>query len=306
MLSKEQKTALFIHAQLKGIDCFMDYTLTLPQTQTEITIRELLENEWLVPRKVRHFLRIRKGVQLNGTVAMFHQVVQAGDQITLSLEASDYQFKEVSLGDARYVKVLFEDEHLIIVNKPFGIKTHPNQPDETDTLLNHVAAYLATKQQQPFVVHRLDKETSGAILFAKNPFVLPILGRLLEQKLIYRRYQALVHGQLTQNITIRKKIGRDRHDRRKRVIDPKGGQLAITHVQVVQVKAQTTQVYCVLETGRTHQIRVHLASLGHPIVGDPLYQPKKAPRLMLHAFEMHFLHPFTKEQMVVQATPGLW
>ena len=284
----------------------MEYTLTLPKTQAEMTIRELLENEWLVPRKVRHFLRVRKGVQLNGEVAMLHQVIRAGDQITLSLEESDYAFKPVILGDASQVEVLFEDEHLIIVNKPNGIKTHPNQPDETTTLLNHLAAYLAPKQQQPFVVHRLYKETSGAILFAKNPFVLPILGRLLEQKLIYRRYQAVVHGRLKQDLTIRKKIGRDRHDRRKRVIDPKGGQMAITHVQVAKIGTQTTQIYCVLETGRTHQIRVHLASLGHPLVGDPLYQTKKADRLMLHAYEMHFLHPFTKEQMVVKALPGLW
>ena len=96
------------------------------------------------------------------------------------------------------MKVLYEDEHLMIVNKPYGIKTHPNQPQETDTLLNHVAAYLAEKNQVPYVVHRLDKETSGAIVFAKNPFVLPILGRLLETKQIYRQYQAIVAGHFSQ------------------------------------------------------------------------------------------------------------
>ena len=96
------------------------------------------------------------------------------------------------------MKVLYEDEHLMIVNKPYGIKTHPNQPQETDTLLNHVAAYLAEKNQVPYVVHRLDKETSGAIVFAKNPFVLPILGRLLETKQIYRQYQAIVAGHFNQ------------------------------------------------------------------------------------------------------------
>lgn len=284
----------------------MDFTLTLPQTQKTMTIRELLENEWLVPRKVRHFLRTRKDVQLNGEVAMFHQEVRAGDQITLHLEESDYSHQAIHLGQAKYIDVLYEDDHLIIVNKPEGIKTHPNQPDETQTLLNHLAAYLAPNKQYPYVVHRLDKETSGAILFAKNPFVLPILGRLLEQKLIYRRYQALIHGVLKKDGTITQKIGRDRHDRRKRVIDQKNGQDAITHVTINQIQGNTTQVYCVLETGRTHQIRVHLASLGHPLVGDPLYQTKKDKRLMLHAIEMHFIHPFTKEQMVVQALPGLW
>ena len=99
--------------------------------------------------------------------------------------------------------MLFEDEHLIVVNKPAGIKTHPNQPNETDTLMNDLAAYLSP-ETRPYVVHRLDKETSGVILFAKNPLVLPILGRMLESKQIYRRYQATVWGQLDQNQTIRK------------------------------------------------------------------------------------------------------
>lgn len=143
-------------------------------------------------------------------------------------------------------------------------------------------------------------------MFAKNPFVLPILGRLLEQKHIYRRYQAVVHGLLKKDCTIHQAIGRDRHDRRKRIIDPRNGQDAVTHVTITQTLKHTTQIYCVLDTGRTHQIRVHLASLGHPLVGDPLYQSKPAPRLMLHAIEMHFTHPFTKEKMVVQALPGLW
>ncbi|MHC5268507.1 RluA family pseudouridine synthase [Enterococcus sp. LJL98] len=284
----------------------MDFTLTLPPNQSPMTIRDLLEKEWLVPRKVRHFLRTRKDVLLNGQTAMFHQIVQAGDQITLHLEAEDYHYQPIHLGSAALIEVLYEDEHLILVNKPFGMKTHPNQPDETTTLLNHLAAYLAPSKQQPFVVHRLDKETSGAILFAKNPFVLPILGRLLEQKKIYRRYQAIVHGQLKRDCIIEKKIGRDRHDRRKRVIDQKNGQPALTKVTVHQIESKQTQIYCVLETGRTHQIRVHLASLGHPLVGDPLYQKQAAKRLMLHASEMHFIHPFTKETMTIQASPGLW
>lgn len=276
----------------------MDFTITLPKNQKTMTIRDLLEKEWLVPRKVRHFLRTRKDVQLNGTVAMFHQEVQAGDTISLHLEESDYTYQEVVFGDASLVDVLYEDEHLIVVNKPYGIKTHPNQPDEDDTMFNHLAAYL---NDRPYVVHRLDKETSGALLFAKNPFVLPILGRLLEEKQIYRRYQAIVHGRLTKDQTIRQKIGRDRHDRRKRVVDPKNGQMAITHVTVEKINERTTNITCVLETGRTHQIRVHLAHLGFPIVGDPLYQNKPAERLMLHASEMHLVHPFTKEKMIVKS-----
>ncbi|WP_206912974.1 23S rRNA/1915/1917 synthase [Enterococcus sp. DIV0840] len=286
----------------------MELSIQLPKNFKEQTVRELIEQEWLVPRKVRHFLRTRKNVSINGENALFHFSVKSGDVITLQFEPEDYPTPTILLGDESNVNVLFEDEHFIILNKPIGMKTHPNQPDETDTLLNHLAAYLAPKNQIPYVVHRLDKETSGAILFAKNPFVLPILGRLLESKQIYRRYQAVVSGHLKESLTIHKKIGRDRHDRRKRVIDERRGDAAITHVDVASYlkKANHATVYCVLETGRTHQIRVHLASIGHPIVGDPLYHPKPVGRLMLHAYELHLTHPFTGEVIVAIAEPSLW
>jgi len=284
----------------------MEYTMTLPENHPPMPLRDLLEQEWLVPRKVRHFLRTRKNVAVNQQPAMFHQEVRGGDQITLIIEDSDYSYQPIQLGQADKVDVLFEDEHLLVLNKPAGVTTHSNQPLEADTLLNDAAAYLAPKQQQPYVVHRLDKETSGVVLFAKNPLVLPILGRMLENKQIFRRYQATVLGKLTQDQTIAKKIGRDRHDRRKRIIDPRNGQSAVTHVTIAHAQQKTTNVYCVLETGRTHQIRVHLASIGHPVVGDPLYQNKPAPRLLLHGYELHLEHPFTKEQLVIIAQPGLW
>lgn len=286
----------------------MEFTFILPKETKKQTIKELLEQEWLIPRKVKHFLRTRKNVLLNGEPAMFHQEVFPEDKITLIFEDTDYDKPEIRLGRADWIEPLFEDEHLIIVNKPASMKTHPNQPDEDDTLLNHLAAYLEKNQQIPFVVHRLDKETSGAILFAKNPVVLPILGRMLEKKEIHRLYEAQISGHLPKpKLTINKPIGRDRHDRRKRIIDERRGQRAITHVTELKQSKQTSWVECILDTGRTHQIRVHLLSIGKPIIGDPLYHPKGSnnQRLMLHAKSLNLIHPFTKEKIHVLATPFL-
>jgi pseudouridylate synthase len=176
------------------------------------------------------------------------------------------------------------------------MKTHGNQPDEI-ALLNHVSAYVG---QTCYVVHRLDMETSGLVLFAKNPFILPILNRLLEKKEIAREYWALVEGQVgSKELIFRDKIGRDRHDRRKRVVDAKSGQYAETHVsRLKQFPNQTTLVRCKLKTGRTHQIRVHLSHHKHPILGDPLYNSQsKTSRLMLHAFRLSLTHPLTLEKL---------
>lgn len=286
----------------------MEFTFILPKQTKKQTIKQLLEEEWLIPRKVKHFLRTRKNVFLNGETAMFHQEVQPGDRITLIFEETDYAIPTISLGSSDRLQILWEDEHLLIVNKMPGIKTHPNQPDEVDTLLNDVAAYLAPFNQYPYVVHRLDKETSGAILFAKNPVILPILGRMLEKKEISRIYEAQIEGGLPQKqLTITKKIGRDRHDRRKRVVDNKRGQEAITHLKELKRVDDTSWIECQLDTGRTHQIRVHLASINKPIIGDPLYHPKgnSQNRLQLHAKELTLTHPFTKEIIIARASPLL-
>lgn len=287
----------------------MRISITLPATFTTCTLRELLEQRWLVPRKVRHFLRVRKNVQINQQAALFHFPVHAGDEITLFFEESDYVTPTILPGDRACVQVLYEDAQLIVIEKPPGMKTHPNQPDENQTLLNHLAAYLAPKQQMPYVVHRLDKETSGVILFAKNPFVLPIVSRMLEQKKIYRQYQALVAGNVQQATwTIDKPIGRHRHDRRKRVVDFHHGDTALTHVKRVAYFPENAQtaLTCILETGRTHQIRVHLASEGLPIIGDPLYHPHPTGRLLLHAKQLTLQHPFTNERLTIDSQTTLW
>ena len=132
---------------------------------------------------------------------------------------------------------------------------------------------------------------------------MPILNRLLENKEISREYWALVQGVFPKKRQIyTDKIGRDRHDRRKRLVDNKNGQYAETQVTKLKVIGNNTLIKCQLKTGRTHQIRVHLAHHGSPIIGDPLYNPQKAKRLMLHAHRLTFTHPFTLEKISVEAT----
>ena len=274
----------------------MQFTFTLPDSLSQMTVKQLLEEQLLIPRKIRHFLRIKKHILINQREVHWNELVNPGDVCQLTFDEEDYLAKEIPWGNPDLVQEIYQDQHLIIVNKPEGMKTHGNQPNEI-ALLNHVSAYV---DQTCYVVHRLDMETSGLVLFAKNPFILPILNRLLEKKEIAREYWAQVDGNInSKELVFRDKIGRDRHDRRKRIVDTKNGQYAETHVsRLKQFPNKTTLVRCKLKTGRTHQIRVHLSHHKHPILGDPLYNSKgKSNRLMLHAFRLSFTHPLTLEKL---------
>ena len=274
----------------------MKFTFTLPDSLPQMKVKQLLEEQLLIPRKIRHFLRIKKHILINQREVHWNEMVSPGDVCQLTFDEEDYPEKEIPWGNPNLVQEVYQDQHLIIVNKPEGMKTHGNQPNEI-ALLNHASAYVG---QTCYVVHRLDMETSGLVLFAKNPFILPILNRLLEKKEISREYWAQVDGHInSKELVFKDKIGRDRHDRRKRIVDTKNGQYAETHVsRLKQFPNKTSLVRCKLKTGRTHQIRVHLSHHKHPILGDPLYNSKsKTSRLMLHAFRLSFTHPLTLEKL---------
>ncbi len=262
-----------------------------------LTVEELLK-AWLIPKAERHLIRMEKRLSLNGIIPNSQSLVNSDNTIIINFKEKSKFLPE---GNPDLCQVLYEDENLIIVNKPDNMKTHGNFEGEI-ALQNHVASYC---KKAVYVVHRLDFETSGTVLFAKNQFVLPILSSLLEKRKIHREYEALVTGHFPQNkFTINKNIGKDRHDSKKRIVS-KTGQTAITQVEVLKKFTQLSLVKCNLETGRTHQIRVHLSSLGHPILGDNLYGGQPNRRMMLHARRMIITLPFSfKKIEVISNSPS--
>ncbi|MGM0852090.1 MAG: RluA family pseudouridine synthase [Bacillota bacterium] len=277
------------------------FELIIPDDWKNVTIETIIRNHWQAPKKLIHSMRMENDIKVNGEAISWTQPLSPGDTLQLHL------FKEVEFDvPPTYgeIDVLFEDDHLIVVNKPAGIDTHPNHPEETDTLANLVAFHHQAKGESCRVmhIHRLDHDTSGAIIFAKHPLSKAILDRLLIERQIKRTYHALVHGRLKQKKgTISEPIGRDRHHNTRRRVSP-SGQDAVTHYKVLEYKNSYTIVEVQLDTGRTHQIRVHMSHIGHPLVGDILYGGKPIfKRQSLHAAQISFPHPLTDEWIECEA-----
>ena len=211
--------------------------------------------------------------------------------------------------------ILHEDADLVIADKPAGLLTLSTEAGEKDTLLSRVNSYLQFRyRKRPYVgvVHRLDKETSGAVVFARSREVLRGLQDLFRRHDVEREYVALVEGRVVDDAgTIGLEVVRDRGDRRRGTARPgEHGVRAVTHYRVLERFGGATAVALTLETGRTHQIRIHLAALGHPVIGDAVYRPKhfsaptiSAARQMLHARTLGFRHPRTNVAVRVQSEP---
>ncbi len=237
-----------------------------------------------------------KNVKSNYKLKVFDEiVVTLPEPLELKVEAEDIP-----------LDIVYEDKDVIVVNKPQGMVVHPAPGNYNGTLVNALLYYCKDLSSingiiRPGIVHRIDKDTTGILVVAKNDKAHNFLSDQLRDHSMKREYFALVEGRIKEdNGVIDKPLGRNKKDRLKIGIVP-DGRRAVTHYEVVERFNSTTLIKCVLETGRTHQIRVHMASIGHPLVGDPLYgfkkQKFKLEGQMLHAKTLGFIHPTTKEYM---------
>ncbi|WP_283579639.1 RluA family pseudouridine synthase [Ligilactobacillus aviarius] len=244
-------------------------------------------------------------VTVNGQAVKPKYKVQAGDKI--SLVKPEPQSLELTPENIP-LDIVYEDDDVIVVNKPQGMVVHPapGHPDHTlvNALLYHSPLSTINGTFRPGIVHRIDKDTSGLLMVAKNDLAHQSLAEQLRNKTNKREYLALVYGQIKEDEgTIDAPLGRNPQDRKKQAV-VKGGRHAVTHFKVIKRYDNFTLVKCILETGRTHQIRVHMKYIGHPLVGDPLYGPRKMigkNGQFLHAALLGFKHPRTGEEMVFEA-----
>ncbi|MFE8696212.1 RluA family pseudouridine synthase [Cytobacillus sp. FJAT-53684] len=281
------------------------YEITLPSEWVGLTIDDIFKQIWKAPKKQVHTMRMEKQVKVNGELISWNHPLKAGDRLQLRLFIEE-EFNVIPTYFE--VDVAYEDDHLIVFNKPAHMDTHPNSPEQVNTLANAAAFYLQAKGEQRKVkhIHRLDRDTTGVVLFAKHSLAGSILDRMLEERLIKRTYLALVHGKIrSKKNTIQEPIGRDRHHPTRRRVSPTG-QSAITHYELIEYdpKQDLSLIKCQLDTGRTHQIRVHLSHIGHPLAGDSIYGGQPVfDRQALHAAKLEFLHPFTNEKLCITASP---
>jgi len=274
----------------------------VPKDRAQLRLDRFLARELPGYSRSRIQQLVRAGfIRLNRATTRPRHLVRSGDEIELTeppLEKIDYQPEPIPLD------ILFEDNDLIVINKPAGLVVHPGAGHREHTLVNALLGHCATLsgiggKERPGIVHRLDKETSGCLVVAKNDIAHRELSKQFAARTVEKIYLALVAGKLRKAAdVIEEKIGRHPVHRQRMRVTCLRGRTAKTEYRVIRSSDQASLIECRLHSGRTHQIRVHLHHLGHPVLGDKVYAPRVAknfPRQMLHAWKLGFHHPRTGE-----------
>lgn len=270
--------------------------------ENDIRIDKYLSNNTELSRTLISKMIDNGYILVNGKKTKNNYKVKENDIISI-----DDSFKEDVDIEPEEMKldIVYEDNDIMIINKPSGMVVHPGNGNYKGTLVNGLMYYTnnlsdVNGEIRPGIVHRIDKDTSGLIIVAKNNKTHEILGDYFKNKNIIRTYIALVKGEIgTNSGTIDAPIGRSDKDRKKMAVTAKNSKNAITHFTVLKRYKGYTLIKCKLDTGRTHQIRVHMAYIGHPVYNDPVYTNEKCSDFgqFLHSYSMEFTHPITKEKM---------
>lgn len=260
---------------------------------TRVTVQRLIEN---------------RDILVNGNSSKASYRVANGDIITVEIpEVTETDIKPQDIP----IPIVYEDNDIIVVNKPKGMVVHPANGNPDGTLVNAILAHCNGTlsgiggKVRPGIVHRLDKDTSGLLIVAKNDRAHLNMSKQIQDRKVTKKYVALVRGVIAENeATIDMPIGRSEKDRKKMAVD-KNGKNAVTHFKVIKRYNNYTLLDIKIDTGRTHQIRVHLAEIGHPVVGDEVYSNGKnefgVKGQMLHAKSLDFEHPITEKKMHLEA-----
>lgn len=246
-----------------------------------------------------------ENVLVNGKAVNKKHKLMQGDIITVSVpDPVEYEAKAENIP----LDIVYEDDYLLVVNKPKGMVVHPAAGNYEGTLVNALLYHCKDSLSgingvmRPGIVHRIDKDTSGLLIVAKNDFSHALLAEQIKEHSFTREYEAVVFGNLKDDSgTVDAPIGRNPNDRKKMCVTQKNSKNAVTHWEVIERFKSYTYIKCKLETGRTHQIRVHMAYIGHPVAGDPVYGVKKEKTgfegQCLHARKIGFVHPSSGKYM---------
>jgi 23S rRNA pseudouridine1911/1915/1917 synthase len=271
------------------IDTFLSEKLSLTRNR----IKSLIESSHVRTggRPVKPSLKVRRSMEIEGEIVQEEAPSLAPEEIPLD--------------------IIYEDNHMLAVNKPRGMVVHPSFGHYNGTLVHAMLGYLGernggfTDSERPGIVHRLDKDTTGLILLAKDSKTQESLSRQFSQRSVEKVYRAVVEGVVKKEEgTVEGEIGRHPKERKRMAMVKRGGRYSLSRYRVISLLADTSYLEVYPSTGRTHQIRVHLSSIGHPIVGDQVYSKKRRKavnRPLLHAYRIAFDHPVTKKRILLEA-----
>lgn len=273
------------------------FSYVVDQCEAGTTVEQFLKKRGYSHQVLVHLKKTENGILADGTWAYTRDRLSAGSRLDICLTESDAseQIEPVPLPFG----IVYED--LMVVNKPADMPVHPSMNNHDNTLANAVSWYCREKGERfPYrCINRLDRNTTGLLIIAKHMLSAAILYGQMRQRKIHRTYLALVEGKLEEPGVIDLPIGRKEGSTIERMVDFEHGERAVTHYKPLKQGSDWTLVQCVLETGRTHQIRVHMSYLGHPLPGDFLYNPSDhtMDRQPLHSWKLSFVHPISGKQM---------